>query len=319
MADMEEHMPTKALSMLADGNGAALATVISTWGSAPRPVGSQLAISEDGTFYGSVSGGCVEGAVIIEAQDAIKDGKCRRLHFGVADEDAFAVGLACGGKIDILIEPINDQAGLSVANLHQLSDAYASRKFAGYKVNTNTWQRTSLDGSPLTARKSKLDGDTYTHVQAPNPRLVIVGAVHIAQHLSKMAKMAGFDVYINDPRESFATEHRFPLQNFIEGWSDEALEAAKLDDYTSVVTLTHDPKIDTPAISTALNSEAFYIGALGSTRTHGKRTEELLAQGFDQDQINRIHGPVGLDIGAQSPAEIAVSILGEIIKTLRQG
>lgn len=318
MADLEDHIPSKSLSLIAEGRKVALATVISTWGSAPRPIGSQLAITEDGAFFGSVSGGCVEGAVILEAQDCIASETCRILQFGVADEDAFAVGLACGGDIEIIVEPVGIGTGIDRSILEDLSQSYTERRPSGYQINTQTWERTSFETSNITLQKPQKIGEVYSHIQMPNPRLVIIGAVHISQHLSNMAQRAGFDVFINDPRDSFATPERFPSQIFLTGWSDEALDALGLDQFTAVVTLTHDPKIDTPALTCALKSQAFYIGALGSKRTHSKRLDTLQVEGFSQSEMARIHGPVGLDIAARTPAEIAVAILAEVIDALRK-
>jgi xanthine dehydrogenase accessory factor len=162
------------------------------------------------------------------------------------------------------------------------------------------------------------NGEVFIQVFNPPLRMVIVGAVHIAQPLSRMASVAGYDVTVVDPRGAFATEDRFPGINRVVEWPDDALEQLDLDRRTAVVTLTHDPKIDDPALHVALKSDAFYIGALGSRRTHGTRVERLREAGFTDGQIGRIHGPVGLNIGAVSPAEIAVSILGEVTGALHE-
>lgn len=300
-----------ALSFLNEGKRVALATVISTWGSAPRGVGSQIVISSDGNFEGSVSGGCVEGAVIIEALDAIEDGRCRVLEYGVADEDAFAVGLACGGDIKILIEPINDELGISQDHLEHAVDAFKDRRLFGYSIDLDNFTLSDFD------RSSELIGvkdNKFTMRYQPSLRMIIIGAVHITKTLSTLAKMAGYDVYLLDPRESFATHLRFPNDVFLEGWSDEGLKQFGVDQYTAVVTLTHDPKIDTPALGVALGSNAFYIGSLGSRKTHGKRVAELEALGFSAKDISRIHAPIGLDIGSKTPPEIAISIMAEITK-----
>ena len=315
-----------ALEWIAQGRKAALATVVRTWGSAPRPVGSQLVVSEDQSFQGSVSGGCVEGAVVFEAVDALQDGKCRRLSFGVADETAFEVGLACGGEIEVLVEPIGVGAGPSVDELKQLVAARSAREPVVWEVNLQTWDRNIIARDPANTDleelfrtdKSSLSGDVFRGVHNPPLRLAIIGAVHIAQPLVAMARLAGYDIALCDPRDSFASAERFPGESFLEGWPDEALAEFGLDARTAVVTLSHDPKIDTPALQTALASEAFYIGALGSTRTHAKRISALESEGVGADRIARIDGPVGLDIGAVSPAEIAVSIMAEMTERLRR-
>ena len=315
-----------ALEYVEQGHPVALATVVETWGSSPRPVGAQLAIRGDGVFMGSVSGGCVEGAVVGEAQEALQDGKCRLLEYGVSDEEVFAVGLACGGNIRVLVEPIGIGLGPSVAVLQYLAGLRAARKPVAYCVDLESWDRAFVQPDDpehdLTDRfakdRSGVEGSVFCQIYNPPLRLALVGAVHIAQTLVPLARMAGYEVTLIDPRESFASKARFPDQPVVSEWPDEALRALKPDARTAVVTLSHDPKIDTPALEVALRSEAFYIGALGSRRTHGKRVSALTDLGFEAAQIDRIHGPVGLNIGAATPAEIAPSIMAEITETLRQ-
>ncbi len=318
-----DQIPEAALSWAEAGRGAALATVIETWGSAPRPAGSQLAISGDGEMAGSVSGGCVEGAVVAEALEAMADGAPRVLSYGVADETAFAVGLACGGTIRVLVEPVGP--ALPVGLLRDLAAARSARASAAYLVNLETWERRIADSTDalaterLRADRSGMEGDWLVAVQGAALRLVVVGAVHIAQSLVAMARLAGYDPVIVDPREAFGSAARFPGERILDGWPDEALAAHGLDSRTAVVTLTHDPKLDDPAIRAALGSEVFYLGCLGSKRTHAARLERLREAGFDDAALARIHAPIGLDIGAKSPAEIAVAILAEITQALRQG
>ncbi len=321
-----DQIPETALAWAGDGRKVALATVVRTWGSAPRPVGSQLVISEDQSFQGSVSGGCVEGAVIFEAVDAMADGTCRRLSFGVSDDTAFEVGLACGGEIEVVVEPVGVGSGPSVEELERLVAARSARQPVVWEVNLETWARRLISRNVedtdleklFRTDKAAIDGDVFRGVHNPPLRLAIIGAVHIAQPLVAMAKLAGYDVVLCDPRDSFASTERFPGETFLDGWPDEALAAYGLDARTAVVTLSHDPKIDTPALQTALSSEAFYIGALGSTRTHTKRVAALEAEGVKAERIARIDGPVGLDIGAVSPPEIAVSIMAEMTERLRR-
>ena len=317
-------MPTVALDFLTAGRPAALATVLSTWGSAPRRAGSQLAIAQDGAFFGSVSGGCVEGAVILEAQDALADGRCRMLDFGVADADAFAVGLACGGNIRILVEPIAVGNGPDRQMIEALANAHAERRAIGYQVDLETWQRRLIGADDPAYKavfaqdKSTLIGTLFTGIFNPSLKMIVIGAVHITQTLAAIARLAGYEVFIVDSRQGFATAERFPEDTIIDAWPDEALVQIGVDARTAVVTLTHDPKLDNPALETALGSDAFYIGSLGSTRTHAKRVAHLEAAGFTDAQISRIHGPVGLDIGSASPAEIAVSIMAEVTESLRK-
>ena len=317
-----DHIPEQALAWHRAGKGAALATVIETWGSAPRRTGSQLAISGQGEILGSVSGGCVEGAVIVEAIEAIQEGDARELEFGVSDGDAFAVGLACGGTIRILIEPVG--VIMSETMLADLVRARAAREPIAYSVDLETGAR-ALHRAGFEQRfrmdRSGFEDGTRQFVAIHNPplRLIVVGAVHIAQALMPMAQMAGFDPVLVDPRETFATPARFPDQRILNEWPAGAVSHIGLDTRSALVLLTHDPKLDDPALDIALRSKAFYIGALGSTRTHAKRTARLAEAGFTADDIARIHGPVGFDIGAASPSEIAVSILAEMLQVLRKG
>ena len=313
-------IPELALDWHQKGRGAVLATVVQTWGSAPRRIGAQLVVSGDGTMQGSVSGGCVEGAVVLEAQQALLDGRSKILEFGISDGDAFAVGLACGGTIRILLEPIGTV--LPEPMLKELVEARAQRRAVAYVVNIQNETR-ALEYSGHSNRMQmdrsgfEEDGQTFVTIHMPPLRLVVVGAVHIAQALLPIAQIVGFDPVVVDPRESFASPERFPDVKILNDWPDEALQAHGLDARTAVVLLTHDPKLDDPALELALRSEAFYIGALGSKRTHEKRCVRLQEKGFSKDQIARINGPVGLNIGAATPAEIAASIMAEMIYSLR--
>lgn len=318
--DRFDDIPQIALAWHRDGKRAALATVIETWGSAPRRVGSQLAISGTGEIAGSVSGGCVEGAVVAEALDAIEAGRPVTLEYGVSDGDAFAVGLACGGTIRVFVEPVGSVMPLNL--LEDLVSARAAREPVAY-VTGPEGQALVRDGHEARFRMDRSgfekDGKTFVAIHNPPLRLIIVGAVHIAQALVPMARIAGFDPMLIDPRESFASQTRFPGEKLVHDWPDEGLRGFGLDSRTALVLLTHDPKLDDPALEQALISDAFYIGALGSTRTHAERKDRLTAKGFTATQLARIHGPVGLDIGAAGPSEIAVAILAEMVQVLRQG
>ena len=315
-----DDIPALALAWHRAGRGAALATVVDTWGSAPRPVGSQLVIDSTGAMAGSVSGGCVEGAVVSEACDALADGQARLLDYGVSDDDAFAVGLACGGRIRVLVEPVGTV--LPETLLADLVDLRAAGQPAAYVTDLDGPSR-RIDrtghAERFRADRSGVESDGRTFVAIHNPplRMAIIGGVHIAQTLVGMAQVCGYDVTVIDPRTAFANAARFPDVALLDDWPDAALAAHGLDRRTAVVTLTHDPKLDDPALIAALGSDAFYIGALGSTRTHAKRVERLTTAGFDATQIARINAPVGLDIGSRSPAEIALSIMAQVTQTLR--
>ncbi|GAD54431.1 XdhC family protein [Limimaricola cinnabarinus] len=319
MTDAFPDIPAIALDWHRAGRGAALATVIETWGSAPRAAGSQLVVDRFGAMEGSVSGGCVEGAVVTEAMAAIADGLSRLLDYGVADEDAFAVGLGCGGRIRVLVDPVG--GAMDEALLADLVAARAQRRPVALVVDLEG-ERRVLEGPDAHAERfagdqSGIDPDgRFVGLHNPPLRLVVVGAVHIAQALVPMARIAGFDVAIVDPRDAFAAQVRFPGARLIHDWPDAALGALAPDARTAVVTLTHDAKIDDPALRAALESRAFYIGCLGSTRTHAKRLERLVGEGVSG--LERLDAPVGLDIGARGPAEIAVSILAGIVAALRR-
>lgn len=315
-------LPTLALDWHREGRGVAIATVVQTWGSAPRGAGSQLVIDSDGVMEGSVSGGCVEAAVTLEAVDAIADGKARLLKFGVSDDDAFAVGLACGGEIKVLVEPVGTAMPTEI-----LAELVARRA----KAEPVAYVTDLVQGGPILQPSSAFpdhfrmdrsgildDGQTFVGIHNPPLRMAIVGAVHIAQFLAPMARACGFTPILIDPRPAFASHARFPGETLVDAWPDAALQALGLDARTAVVTLSHDPKLDDPAVIAALRSDVFYLGCLGSKRTHAKRVARLKDAGFGDDDLARIHGPVGLDLGGRQPAEIAVSIIAQITEILRQ-
>ncbi|MBU2359850.1 MAG: XdhC family protein [Alphaproteobacteria bacterium] len=319
---MTDHLLQTALDWHRAGRRVAVATVIETWGSAPRGTGSLLVIDDAGRMEGSVSGGCVEGAVIMEALDAIPTGAVRLLDYGVSDDEAFAVGLACGGRIRVLVEPVGGAMPLHL--LEQLVAAITARDPVAYVIDLDGQARKLAnpadypDRFRLDRSGVEADGRTFIAVHNPPLRMIVVGAVHIAQALLPMARACGFDPVLIDPRGAFGSAERFPGETILEDWPDEAMAQLAPDTRTAVVTLTHDPKLDDPAIQQTLRSKAFYLGCLGSTRTHAKRVSRLTEAGFTDADIARIHAPVGLDLGGRAPAEIAVSIMAQIIATLRK-
>jgi xanthine dehydrogenase accessory factor len=324
---LHDQIPEAALAWHREGKGAAIATVIETWGSAPRQAGSQLAVSGSGEMLGSVSGGCVEGAVVTEALDALQDRKSRILTFGVSDETAFAAGLACGGTIRVLVEPVGDGAeALPEPLLATLTEARAKSRALALVTRPEGWTRqivtlgqdAAVDARLKSDRSGMEDDGRFIAVHNPPLRLIVVGAVHIAQPLLTIARECGYAPTLIDPRGAFGSEARFPGETILDDWPDEALARLVPDTRTAIVTLTHDPKLDDPAIRFALRSPAFYLGCLGSTRTHAKRVDRLTADGFTPEEIARIHAPVGLDIGAKTPAEIAVSVMAQITAALRK-
>jgi len=285
----------------------ALATVIATWGSAPRPPGSHMLVHEDGRFEGSVSGGCVEGEVLHAAAATIADGQMRRLEFGVADDSAWAVGLPCGGNIELLVQPL-DARGFAP----DLFDRIAEARDQGHRIALTTdlaMGMTRIGDDPGEGR--------FVNHYAPPRRLLIVGAVQIAQSLAAIARAMDVAPILIDPRGRFLTKERFPGAELDDRWPDEAIAARRPDAATAVVTLSHDPKIDDPALIAALRSSAFYVAALGSRRSHAKRLERLAEAGVSDADQARIDAPAGLPIGAQGPAEIALSIAAGMIQAFR--
>ena len=286
----------------------ALATVIATWGSAPRPRGSHMLVHEDGRFEGSVSGGCVEGEVLHAAAATIADGETRRLEFGVADDSAWAVGLPCGGHIELLVQPLDSQ-GFAPDLLDRIDKARSQGRRIALTTDFESG-RTRIGDEPGNRR--------FVNHYAPPRRLLIVGAVQIAQSLAAIARAMDVAPVVIDPRGRFLTEERFPEVELDDRWPDEAIAARKPDAATAVVTLSHDPKIDDPALIAALGSPAFYVAALGSRRSHAKRLERLAQAGVVASaDLERIDAPAGLDIGAQGPAEIALSIAAGMIRAFR--
>ncbi len=279
----------------------ALATVVSTWGSAPRPRGSHMIVHEDGRFEGSVSGGCVESDILATAADVIAGAPAQLKHYGVADAAAWEVGLPCGGEIDVLVQPVND-AGFAPALFDAIAEARASGARLSIATDTTTGQ--SMIGEREGAFINRYD---------PPRRLLIIGAVQIAQALAGLARELGIAVTVIDPRARFLTAERFPGVTLDDRWPDEAIAALRPDPATAIVTLSHDIKIDDPALAAALASPASYIGSLGSRRSHAARRERLATAGLSQAALERIDAPVGLDIGAVGPAEIALSIAAAMI------
>lgn len=309
-----------ALDWHAAGRGAALVTVMETWGSAPRRAGSLMVVDRAGRFDGSVSGGCVEGAVVAEAQAALADGRMRTLDYGVSDANAFAAGLACGGHIRLIVEPLGTAA--DPALLAAVVARQAARKGVARLIDLASGaQRLVLPGEGFDARmradqSGPADG-AFLSVHPVAPRLVVIGAVAIAQTLLPLARAVGHLPELIDPRPAFATAERFRGEDIIDAWPDQVPGGLALDERTAVVTLTHEPRIDDLALIAALPSPAYYVGALGSRRTHATRVERLRAAGLAAADIDRLDAPVGLPIGAATPAEIALSVMAAVVAALR--
>ncbi len=325
---------TRAVEWSAAGRSVALATVVRTWGSAPRRPGSHMVIDDQGRFAGSVSGGCVEVAVVDEARRALEGAGPLLLHYGVADDQAWAVGLACGGSIEVLVTPVGPERGSLAPELLETVAAVGSGHpgvVVAYPLDGDSPRRVG-EGSALfadEARGVRDEGEgrlaettptpTFLRPYLAPPRIIVVGAVHIAQPLVAMAALTGFDTVIIDPRPAFASPDRFPGSRCLDLHPADGLAAVDLDPRTAVGALTHNPVLDDPALLHAVRSPARYVGALGSRRTHARRLERLRAEGAHEDDLARIHAPIGLDLGGRSPEEIALAIVAEIVAVFRGG
>ena len=284
------------------GEPLALATVVSTWGSAPRPRGSHMLVHGDGRFEGSVSGGCVESDILATAAEVIAGAPSIVKKYGVADAAAWEVGLPCGGEISVLVQPVSAE-GFDP----ELFDRIAEAQGAGASLAVST----DLDTGQSSLRP--LEGAAFVNRYDPPRRLLIVGAVQIAQALAGLARELGIATTVIDPRARFLTEERFPGVTLDDRWPDEAVVALDPGPASAVVTLSHDTKIDDPALIAALARPTAYVGALGSRRSHAARRERLAAAGVAKADLDRIDAPVGLDIGAIGPAEIALSVAAAMV------
>jgi len=300
---MQDHDAVLAAFQSWRGAPMALATVVSTWGSAPRPRGSHMLVHADGRFEGSVSGGCVEGEVLALAERVIATGVPERRHYGVSDASAWEVGLPCGGRIEVMVQPVGDTG-------------FAPDLFDTVIAGRNDGRSIRVATDPDTGRSGLAGADEaglFVNRYMPPRRLFIVGAVQIAQSLAGIARTLGIRTVVIDPRGRFLTEERFPGTTLDDRWPDEAIAAWKPDAASAVVTLSHDPKIDDPALIAALARPTGYVAALGSRRSHAARRERLAAAGIGGADLDRIEGPAGLDIGAIGAAEIALSIAAGMV------
>lgn len=320
-----------------------LATVTQTWGSAPRGLGAKMAFTLDGKITGSVSGGCVEGQVFQIGTEVITSGIPQLFHFGVADETAWEVGLACGGNIQIFVKQLDpDFYAVLRANLLESFPLAIVTVVKGpasligcevlyvedERIHGTMGERLDNISAEITHAamdegrsqqvtlepEAKDSTGLFVEVILPPPTLVIVGGVHIAIALAAIAKTLGYRTVIIDPRRAFGNAARFPeADQLIQDWPEQAFDQVGITKMTSVVILTHDPKIDDMALVIALKSPAFYIGALGSRKSQGKRLQRLTAKGLTVAQLSRLHGPIGVDIGGKTPEEIALAVMAEIV------
>ena len=297
----------------------ALATVVATRRSAPRPVGSKLAVSEGGDLAGSVSGGCVENEVYEAAREVLRGGPPRLQTYGISDDLALSVGLPCGGEIDVWVD---EPEPALLAELEEIvrADEHAvllTDLDGGGSRLVRPGEATRADDLIRNghSRVVEVEGRRlFADVFGPPPRLLVYGAIDTADALCAAAKTIGWRTIVADARAKFATRERLPhADEIIVAWPEQTLDQVKPDHATAIVVLTHDDKFDLPLLTRALDSDAFYIGAIGSRRNQARRRERLLDDGVDEATLDRVAGPAGLDIGAQTPAETAISILAEIM------
>ena len=291
------------------GRKVAVATVVATRSSAPRPIGSKLAVSESGELAGSVSGGCVESDVVLAAQEVLAGGEPRLITYGITDEMAFGVGLPCGGEIDVFVEELTE------AERPDVTLTIVAGENIGERLHDPELEQEARRRGRSHVLELE-DRIVFADVEAPPTRLFVYGAVDTAEALCRAAKLLGWQTVVADARASFATPERIPsADELLVTWPDEAIAAVEPDLGTAVIVLTHEDKFDLPLIRAALASEAFYIGWIGSRRNQERRRGLLREEGVTDDELDRISGPAGLDIGADTPAETAVSMLGEILAT----
>ena len=303
---------------VAEGVRVATATVVKTERSAPRDPGAVLAVSERGEVAGSVTGGCVEPAVYEEAREVLAGGPPRLRTYGIADEEAFEVGLPCGGTVHIFIDSLDPEL------VPPLADAVRAER----PVVLETWvsgphvgdkRLVSPNGVAETELVTRDEGELFVSSFAPRPTMYVFGAVDHAAAVVQVGRLLGYRVTVCDARARFVTRERFPeADELVVEWPDRFLARAPIDERTVICVLTHDHKFDVPALKVALGSPAGYIGAMGSRRTNAARAERLRAEGVSEEELARIRAPIGLDIGSRTPEEVAVAIGAEIVATFRQ-
>ena len=336
------------------GGSAAMATVVRTWRSAPSPAGASMLITDQDAAVGSLSGGCVEGAVFTVGQQVLADGRPRFETYGISDDDAYAVGLTCGGILEVFVERVDagtwpelESVAESIARQEPVAVATIVRgpHFVGRHLLVRPGHSEGSRGTErldhtvredasgmLAAGATGLlhygpDGerlgeglDVFVASQAPPAQMFVLGASDVSAVLVRVGKILGFRVTVCDARPVFATRQRFPgADEVVVDWPHRWLEKQPIDERTAIAVLTHDPKFDVPALTVALRTNAGYVGAMGSRRTHAERLVRLKAAGLTDDELSRLHAPIGLDLGARTPEETAISIAAEIIKERRGG
>jgi xanthine dehydrogenase accessory factor len=306
MDNVDTQVLRKAADWLAEGRRVVLGTIVRTWGSAPRPVGSLVAIRDDGLVTGSVSGGCIEDDLVDKVRGrAIALALPQRVKYGVTAEDAFRFGLPCGGTLELVLEPLGPQSQLVPLLERVLAGRQTVRRL---DMASGAVRLEDGDGRDvLRATDSEL-----VSVHGPRLRLLVIGAGQLTHYVAQMALACDYSVTICDPREEYADGWLVPGTELVRTMPDDTVIAMKPDRNTAIIALTHDPKLDDLALMEALRSDAFYVGAIGSQKNQAARKERLLEFGVSAEQMTRLHGPVGLKNGARTPPEIAVSIMAEL-------
>ncbi|MDZ7911953.1 MAG: XdhC family protein [Rhodococcus sp. (in: high G+C Gram-positive bacteria)] len=344
----------KLAAWQAAGIDCAIATIIRSTGSIPRPVGTVMAVAHNGAVVGSISGGCVESDIFHVATEMMDTGAATIRQYSISDDEAGSIGLMCGGSMEVLVQPAGPDdlpgialvsgavaAGRPVATATIISDgAHLGRSMV---VTGDAWAGSCgnplLDTAVVAKTMHHLDAGTVTTLHlsetgdctetdlavlissiARPPRMLVFGAIDFAHALIRAAKVLGYSVTLCDARPVFATRERFPeADEVVVMWPHDFLDQATITDSTAICVLTHDPKFDVPALEIALRSDAGYVGAMGSRRTHIDRMERLRAAGVTKSQLSRLSSPIGLDLGAATPEETAISILAEVIALRREG
>ncbi len=308
MESLDLRVLTDALAWRRDGHGVTLVTVVETWGSAPRPPGALLAVRSDGVVSGSVSGGCVEDDLIARVKAGERTGLPSMIAYGISKEEAARFGLPCGGTLRLVQEPLRDTSWVE-----QLLARTAAHELLARTLTLASGEVTLAPAAR--DEQMQFDGLTLTTLFGPKWRLLLIGAGQLSQAVAQIAQMLDFEVLICDPREEYASTLATTGAMHVPGMPDDVVREMRADAHTAIIALTHDPKLDDMALIEALRSDAFYVGALGSSRNQTARKKRL-AEHFDltETELARLHGPVGLRIGAKTPAEIAVSVVAQIIE-----
>ena len=311
MDSVDTEVLKSAVAWLDAGRTATLATVVKTWGSAPRPIGAMLVIRDDGHVMGSVSGGCVEDDLIERVKaHQMTGGKPEVVTYGVTAEQAARFGLPCGGTLQIVLEPVKAESQLkellATIERHELVARFLDMESGVVRLEAGRW-----------SDALEFNGKLLKSIHGPRWRLLIIGAGQTSRFLAQMAQALDYQVTVCDPREEYADEWNLPGANLVRGYPDDAVLEMNPDPHLAVIAVTHDPKLDDAALTEALKSPAFYVGALGSKSNNDKRRKRLTEFDLSAAEIARLHGPVGLKIGSRTPAEIAVSILAELTAVRR--